>query len=81
MTQGDFLLAMGIAERAGALGAGRPSAEQEQIRAAAERLVLPDKMGELFKVIALCAKHNASAMNGLPPYPVTASAVATPSGN
>lgn len=81
MTQGDFLLAMGIAERAGMLGAGRPAAERERIRIAAERLVLPDKMGELFKVIGFCAKHNASAMNGLPPFPTGANAVAEPSGN
>ncbi len=81
MTQGDFLLAMGIAERAGTLGSGRPSCEREDIRVAAERLVLPDEMGDLFKVIALCAKRNASAMNGLPPYPAAASAVGAPSGN
>ncbi|HSO46379.1 MAG TPA: class I SAM-dependent methyltransferase [Rhizobiaceae bacterium] len=81
MTQGDFLLAMGIAERAGALGSGQPSFEQENIRAAAERLVLPGEMGDLFKVIALCSKRNASAMNGLPPYPVAPSSVGAPSGN
>ncbi len=81
MTQGDFLLAMGIAGRAGTLGAGRSAAEQERIRAAAHRLVLAGEMGGLFKVIALCAKHNASAMNGLPPYPATTGAVEALSGN
>jgi SAM-dependent MidA family methyltransferase len=55
MTQGDFLLALGIAERAGALGAGKDDARRSEIRAAVERLVgsNPGEMGELFKVLAV----------------------------
>lgn len=52
-TQGDFLLAMGLVERAGRLGADRSTAEQEAIRKAVERLAGPDAMGRLFKVMAL----------------------------
>jgi NADH dehydrogenase [ubiquinone] 1 alpha subcomplex assembly factor 7 len=68
ITQGSFLAAMGIAERAGRLGAGKSADEQESIRAAAGRLVLPDQMGRLFKVLALADKQTASAMNGVPPF-------------
>lgn len=55
MTQGDFLLSLGMAERAGALGAGKDAARQAEIRAAVERLVgsQPGEMGELFKVLAV----------------------------
>jgi NADH dehydrogenase [ubiquinone] 1 alpha subcomplex assembly factor 7 len=67
-TQGDFLSAMGMAERAARLGSGKSPGEQERIRAAAERLVLPGHMGTLFKVIALGDKQTASAMNGITPF-------------
>lgn len=53
MTQGDFLLAMGLVERAGRLGAGRAEKEQEAIRDAVERLAGPDQMGRLFKAMAV----------------------------
>jgi SAM-dependent MidA family methyltransferase len=55
MTQGQFLLKLGLAERAGALGRGKDASEQEQIRAAVERLAGngPNQMGELFKVMAV----------------------------
>ena len=55
MTQGDFLLALGILERAGRLGAGKDAATQEVIRAAVERLAGPDAMGTLFKVLLIAA--------------------------
>ncbi len=67
-TQGDFLVAMGLAERAGRLGAGKDQLAQSKIRKEAERLVLPEEMGALFKVLALCANQNASAMTRLPPF-------------
>lgn len=53
--QGNFLLSLGIAERAGALGTGKDAARQADIRAAVERLVgnRPGEMGELFKVLAV----------------------------
>ena len=53
MTQGEFLLAMGLADRAGRLGAGKDAAFQEKIRQDVERLAAPDQMGTLFKVLAL----------------------------
>ncbi|MBA91989.1 MAG: methyltransferase [Phyllobacteriaceae bacterium] len=51
--QGDFLLALGLLERAGALGAGKPAAEQERIRDAVERLAGSEQMGRLFSVLAV----------------------------
>lgn len=53
MEQGEFLLSMGLLERAGALGAGRGEADQEKIRAEVERLAGPDEMGKLFKVMSI----------------------------
>ena len=54
-TQGDFLLRLGLVERAGALGRGKTQAEQDAIRIAVERLAGngPNQMGELFKVMAV----------------------------
>jgi len=52
MTQGEFLLAMGLLDRAGRLGSGRDAAFQEKIRQDVERLAAPDQMGTLFKVLA-----------------------------
>ncbi|MCX5578033.1 class I SAM-dependent methyltransferase [Kaistia terrae] len=51
-TQGDFLLALGLLERAGRLGAGNAAA-QDAIRAAVERLAGPAAMGTLFKVLCV----------------------------
>ena len=55
MTQGEFLVKLGLLERAGALGRGRTPAEQEKIRAAVDRLAGdgPGRMGALFKVMAV----------------------------
>lgn len=50
MTQGEFLLALGLLERAGKLGTGKSAEEQAVITRQAERLALPDQMGSLFKV-------------------------------
>ena len=52
-TQGDFLLALGLLERAGRLGAGKDAAAQDAIRAAVERLAGPTAMGTLFKVLCV----------------------------
>lgn len=52
-TQGEFLLTMGLLERAGRLGAGRDAAYQQKITADVQRLAGPDQMGTLFKVLAL----------------------------
>lgn len=53
MTQGEFLIAMGLLDRAGALGQGKSAAFQDQIRADVERLAGPDQMGTLFKVLCV----------------------------
>jgi SAM-dependent MidA family methyltransferase len=60
-TQGDFLLRLGIAERAGILGTGRDPKQQAEIRAAVERLVgdRSGEMGELFKVLAVSSPEVA----------------------
>lgn len=50
-TQGSFLLRLGLLERAGQLGAGKTTSEQETIRDAVERLAGPEQMGTLFKVL------------------------------
>ena len=52
-TQGEFLLSMGLLERAGQLGYGKSHAEQEALRDAVERLAAPDQMGDLFKCLAI----------------------------
>ncbi|WP_048648448.1 class I SAM-dependent methyltransferase [Nitratireductor soli] len=53
LTQGDFLLGLGLLQRAGRLGAGKDAAEQDAIGAAVERLAGPQAMGTLFKVLAI----------------------------
>lgn len=59
MTQGDFLLAMGLLERAGRLGASRDAAEQERIRGEVDRLASPEAMGTLFKALTVVPKGAA----------------------
>jgi len=51
--QGAFLLSLGLAERAGRLGADKNEATRADIVSQVERLVLPEEMGTLFKVIAV----------------------------
>ncbi|MCB1447920.1 MAG: class I SAM-dependent methyltransferase [Rhizobiaceae bacterium] len=65
-TQGEFLLGLGLLERAGALGRGRSEREQADIRAAVERLAGdgPGRMGELFKVLAVSSPAVALAPFG-----------------
>jgi SAM-dependent MidA family methyltransferase len=49
--QGEFLLGKGLIERAGQLGREQSPEIQEQLTQQAERLALPDEMGNLFKVL------------------------------
>lgn len=49
--QGEFLLAKGLIERTGQLGHNCSPEIQEQLTQQAERLALPDEMGDLFKVL------------------------------
>jgi SAM-dependent MidA family methyltransferase len=58
MTQGEFLISMGLLDRAGVLGQGTSATFQDQIRADVERLAGPDQMGTLFK--ALCITDPAT---------------------
>jgi len=53
ITQGEFLLSLGLLERAGKLGADADEATREMLNAAVERLAGPDQMGSLFKVMAI----------------------------
>ncbi|PZO82249.1 MAG: methyltransferase [Mesorhizobium amorphae] len=52
-TQGEFLLGLGLLERAGAIGRGKDADTQARIRGEAERLAGPDAMGSLFKVLGV----------------------------
>ncbi|MET3589815.1 SAM-dependent MidA family methyltransferase [Bartonella silvatica] len=56
LEQGDFLIKMGILERAGQLGTGKSATVQNKIRQDIERLVGPDQMGKLFKVLHISDK-------------------------
>jgi len=53
LTQGDFLVRLGIGARAEALANARPD-KSDEIERQLERLISPDEMGELFKVACLC---------------------------
>jgi SAM-dependent MidA family methyltransferase len=63
MTQGEFLLAMGLLERAGRLGQAEEEAARQRISADVDRLAGPDQMGNLFKVMAVFPK-----VVSLPPF-------------
>lgn len=58
-SQGSFLLAMGLLERAGRLGADAPAEVRDRIAGEVERLAGPEQMGELFKVLAILPKDAA----------------------
>jgi len=53
LTQGDFLRALGIEERAERLVAGATPDQAAMVRAGYERLIHRDGMGDLFKVLAV----------------------------
>jgi SAM-dependent MidA family methyltransferase len=58
--QADFLLRMGLLERAGALGANGDETLRDRLRGEVERLAGPSRtggMGELFKVLEVTAKR------------------------
>jgi NADH dehydrogenase [ubiquinone] 1 alpha subcomplex assembly factor 7 len=60
--QGDFLAALGLAQRAERLARDATPAIRAAVAAAAERLAAPDQMGTLFKVLAVTPR-------GTPPPP------------
>ncbi|MGU3575826.1 class I SAM-dependent methyltransferase [Brucellaceae bacterium C25G] len=70
-TQGEFLLAMGLLDRAGQLGRGKSTESQQQLQADVERLAAPDQMGSLFKVLSV--SHSSFAPL---PYDMTSSSAA-----
>ena len=53
MDQGNFLVALGLLERAGRLGAKADQETREKLRLAVERLAGPDQMGTLFKAMSI----------------------------
>jgi len=63
LTQGEFLLQMGLLERAGRLGADKDAQCRQQITADVTRLAAPEQMGDLFKVLCL-----ADADTIMPPF-------------
>ena len=56
MPQGEFLLNLGLLERAARLGQAKSPELQSQIQTDVNRLVSPDQMGELFKVLCLAGE-------------------------
>ena len=69
MTQGEFLVGLGLVERAGALGSGRDALTQAAIRDAVNRLAGEGegRMGALFKVLAISSVPVQIAPFELPP--------------
>ncbi len=55
MNQGEFLVRLGLVERAKVLGRGKDEHTCDMIASAMERLAGPRAMGELFKVLALAS--------------------------
>jgi SAM-dependent MidA family methyltransferase len=53
MTQGAFLVRLGLVERANVLGRNKDARARDGIASAIERLASPKAMGELFKVLAV----------------------------
>ena len=66
-TQGEFLLGLGLMERAGSLGANAGDDVRERLQGEVERLAGPEAMGNLFKVICITRKDML-----LPPFATTA---------
>ncbi len=64
LTQRDFLLGLGLKERCEKLIANADATTREYIASGTRRLVDPDQMGQLFKVIAL-----SSSQQPPPPFP------------
>jgi NADH dehydrogenase [ubiquinone] 1 alpha subcomplex assembly factor 7 len=54
VAQGAFLARLGLVERTRALAAGQAPAQAGAMMQAAQRLVAPELMGRLFKVLAVC---------------------------
>jgi NADH dehydrogenase [ubiquinone] 1 alpha subcomplex assembly factor 7 len=55
MTQGEFLIRLGLVDRANVLGRDKDARTRNQIASAIERLAGPKAMGTLFKVLAVAS--------------------------
>jgi NADH dehydrogenase [ubiquinone] 1 alpha subcomplex assembly factor 7 len=55
MTQGEFLIRLGLVDRANALGRDKEAKVRDAIASGIERLASPKAMGDLFKVLAVSA--------------------------
>lgn len=53
MTQGEFLIRLGLVDRANALGRDKDAKVRDAIASGIERLASPKAMGDLFKVLAI----------------------------
>jgi SAM-dependent MidA family methyltransferase len=53
LTQHDFLMSLGLLERAARLGGNADDAARKALHAAVDRLAGADQMGTLFKVLAI----------------------------
>jgi SAM-dependent MidA family methyltransferase len=62
-TQGEFLLGLGLIERAGSLGAKADEPARTRLSGEVQRLAGPEAMGDLFKVLGL------STLTNLPGFP------------
>jgi NADH dehydrogenase [ubiquinone] 1 alpha subcomplex assembly factor 7 len=55
VNQGEFLVRLGLVQRANVLGRGKDTKTRDALAAAMERLAGPKAMGDLFKVLAVSA--------------------------
>ena len=67
VTQGQFLIALGIEARAHKLGESANDKQREDIMSALCRLIAPKEMGRLFKVMALTPKESIIKTAGFTP--------------
>ncbi len=68
LTQSAFLQALGIVVRAGHLSRSATDRQAEDIAAGLERLIAPDQMGTLFKVLAI-SSSDLQSLPGFQPEP------------
>lgn len=54
--QGQWLMAMGLGQRAQQLASGKSATQQQDILVALKRLTAPDEMGQLFKTLTFTSK-------------------------
>jgi SAM-dependent MidA family methyltransferase len=71
MRQGEFLIRLGLVERANVLGRDKDTEARNAIAAGIERLAGPKAMGDLFKVLAISAP--GLLLPVFDPYPEEAS--------